>query len=616
MGLIQEADRHESARRKYDRIGGNLYYGRHWNVPMPQGRSAITCNMTKALIDHRLAIKTKQKPMPVIECADGGDPTAARFMRSAIMDWWDRSDMQVRLDQAELLGDCTRTSAIKYIWDPTLYNEAGDVDADVIPGWRLLIDPLARDRKKVRFIGDRALMTRARAMRLYEESAEKIRDGTGPQSFQTGGSPTSPIKDPWMRLVTLYPGVAAIDGLWTLAGYSSTAGMISDAPSQQFVEIVELYYKDPTLIPVERKKRDEDTGEIVQRLVRDEDGVPQFEFSHHQQMTLEDGTSVHVPMEKLVFEDDMETVYRQKYPFYRRTTMLLPDATVLDDCAWDYPHPYSLHGDGEVLEGLLKKGLALEVEDLQAQLNVSLSTMTDNLRFSSFRVAIAYDGAQLERNNLAVSPGDVLNVLGPSGSVDFMKFPELSTTWFEWLKNIVGMMQQLLGVTGVMQGESAGRVDSAQGYDLLAEIAGSRLTKDTQRMERAIADGMEIVGAYMQEHYTAEHGVRVEDQEGNVSFYRVLPQTLQGAFHYRVLTGSTLAWTESAKRARVIQEYNEGFRDKVSVWQELGIPGWRDIMARMLKENAPMVPPPPARTRQNVGKKPNSSLGKTGAQPR
>jgi hypothetical protein len=605
MRLIAESDRHEQARRRYDRIGGNLYYSRHWNVPMPAGRTALTVNITRALIDHKIAIMTKQQPIPVVENSDGGDPAAARMMRSAIMEWWDNVDMQTRLEQAELLGMCTRTSAIKYIWDETLCNGAGDCDADVVPGWRLIIDPLARDRRKVRFIGDRALMTRSRAMQLYPDAAEELSTSTSPAQFTTSGSGQSPIKDPWTRMVTLYPGVAAIDGLWTIAGYSSTAGGMSGDDDQQFVEIAELYVKDPTLVKVTRTKRDED-DKPVERLVMDDDGAPKFEHDGHKMITLDDGTKAAIPQFKLAFEHDTEEVEVQKYPFYRRITLALPDCKVIDDVAWDYPHPYSLHGDGEVLEGLWKKGGILECEDLQAQLNVSLSLMMDNLRFSSHRVAVAYDGAQLERNSLSISPGDVLNVMGPKGSLEFLQFPPLSASWFDWLKNTISLMQQIVGVTGVMQGESAGRVDSASGYDLLAEIAGSRVTKDTQRMERAIADGIEIVGAYMQQHYTPKHSVAVQQEDGNVSFYKVLPQTLQGAFRYRVLTGSTLAWTESARRARVIEEFTQGFRDKISVWEELQIPGWRDIKSRMEKSGAPMTPPPPKRTRQNTGPKKTS----------
>lgn len=613
MRLIQENDRHEPARRRYDRIGGNLYYSRHWNVPMPEGRTALTINISKPLVDHKVSIMTKQQPFPVVECADGGDPIAARFMRSAIMDWWDRTDMQTKLEQAELLGACTRTAAIKYLWDPTLYNGAGDIDADVIPGWRLIIDPKARDRRRVRYIGDRAIMTRARAMRLYPDSAEEIAEGLSPQEFTTGGSSTSPVKDPWSRMITMYPGVAAVDGLWTLAGYSSTGGPNAGGTSSDYVEVAELYLKDPTMVKVMKPKKDEESGENVQRIVRDEDGTPQFDQTHVEAIKLEDGSVATIPRFKLQLEDVMEEVEIAKYPQYRRVTILMPDCIVIDDCAWDYPHPYSLHGDGEVLEGLWKKGVMLELEDPQAQLNVSMSLMMDNLRFSSYRVGVAYEGAQLERNSLSVNPGDILSVMGSKGSLEFLNFPEVSSAWFEWIKNIVGMMQQIVGVTGVMQGEAAGRVDSAQGYDLLSEISGSRITKDTQRMERSIADGMEIVGCLMQENYTEKHGIKVEQSDGNVAFYRVLPPTLQGAFRYRVLTGSTLAWSESARRSRVMDEYNAGLRDKISVWQEFNIPGWRDIMHRMIQQGTfANQPPPPKRTRQSV---PSSKPPAHGGQP-
>lgn len=602
MRMIQEHDRHEQERRRYDRIGGNIYYSRHWNTPMPEGRSAITCNVSKTLIDHKVSIQTKQQPFPIVECADGGDPIAARFMRSSIMDWWDRTDMQTKLEQAELLGACTRTAAIKYLWDDSLYGGAGDIDADVIPGWRLIIDPLARDRKRVRYIGDRALTTRAKAMKMYPKYAEEIKNSVGPQQFETSGTAQSPIKDPWSRMVNMYPGVAAINGLWTLAGYSST-GINTGGTAQDIVEIAELYYKDPTLVTVTRRQKDDESGEPVQRIVRDDDGVPQFEMTHREAVTLEDGSVATVPRFKLQLEDMMVEEDVDKYPFYRRTTILMPDCIVIDDDAWDYPHPYSLHGDGEVLEGLWKKGVLLELEDLQAQLNVSLSIMMDNLRFSSYRVGVAYEGAQLERNALSVNPGDIINVMGPKESLQFIQFPEVSQAWFTWIKNIVEMMQQIVGVTGVMQGETAGRVDSTSGYDLLSEIAGSRITKDTQRMERSIGDGMEIVGAMMQDSYTPKHGIKVERSDGNVAFYRVMPQTLQGAFRYRVLTGSTLAWSESARRARVLDDFQQGLRDKISVWQELNFPNWRDIMHRMQAEGGFVnTPPPPQRTRQTPPK--------------
>lgn len=596
MGFISESDQHEQQRRRFDRIGGNIYYDRHWNVPMPQGRVALTVNIAKALIDHKVSIMCKQMPIPVVECADIGDPEAARMMRSVMMEWWARDGMQEKIEQAETLANTTRTTCLKAMVDYTLYGGAGDVTVDVIPPWRCLYDRATRDRRRLRYAGDRALMTRTRAMQLYPESAEVINEAATAPSYESGGSAQSPVKDPWSRLVTLYPGVAQIDGLWTITGYSQAQ---SPSEASKLVEVAELYYKDPTLYTDWVAVKD-DKGEIKRQPAKDDEGNLKWHEHGHMAITLEDGSASHVPGFRLEMEDVMEEKEVPKYPWYRRTTILIPDCTVIEDRAWDYPLPYAFVRDGETLEGLDTKGTMLSLEDLQAQLNVSLSLMMDNLRFGSHRVGIAYEGAQLERNQLSVSPGDILNVAGQKGSVEFLQFPQLEASWFEWLKNTISLMEQIVGVTGIMQGQAAGRVDSTSAYDLLSEIAGSRLTKATQRLERAIIELMEVVGALIQDLYDEKRSVRVEDLQGNVTFQRIGPLSLKGSFRYNIVVGSTLAWHESGVRARVIEEYQLGFRDWLSTVQALDIPDWREIFKRMKAEGAPLTPPPPPRTRKSI----------------
>jgi hypothetical protein len=136
---------------------------------------------------------------------------------------------------------------------------------------------------------------------------------------------------------------------------------------------------------------------------------------------------------------------------------------------------------------------------------------------------------------------------------------------------------------------------------MLAEIGGSRIVKCTQRMERSIEDLIEVVGQMMQKHYDERHAVKVENLTGNITYQRITPGSLQGSFNYRVLTGSSLAWSESAVRERVLTEFQQGLRDKVSTWKALKIEDWPSIMQRMM-EMPPQVQPPPPRTRQQLPK--------------
>ena len=613
LGYVSMSDKYEEARRKTDRVGGNLKYSKHWQIPVSNSRAALTVNVAGAIMDHKISIMTKQQPVPIVETTDNGDPESARVLRESVIDWWDRDGMQGKLEQALQLACWTRSSAIKFPWDPTLYDGAGDVTGDVLPGWKIIVDPRARVKQRMEFAGDRAMMPRARAMLNYPKSAEKIRDAKsvaeqGPSTTSSGSG--SPLRDPWSRMSMTYGASAIVNGTPLLLSYTGAPPPNVNSASD-LVQIIELYYRDYTLVKVERRKKDKH-GKIVQKAKMDEQGIPQFRTVGSHDHTAEDGTPFSTPMYQLEMEDVFEEVQVRKYPQWRRTTLLLPDPLIIDDCAWDYPLPYAYFHDGVPLEGFWVKGSGLELESLQGAFNVSLSTMLDNLRFSAYRAYIAYSGSMLERNTMNISPGDILRA-GEKGTLEPFPVEQLSQAWFGWIELITSMMEKIIGATGIMQGESAGRVDSAAGYDILAEIGGSRIVKCTQQMERSIAEGMEIVGKFMQEHYDERHAVRVETVEGEISTQRIKPGSLKGSFSYRVLTGSSLAWSETAVRARVIEEMNLGLRDKVSAWKALKVEDWRTIMQRMMTL-PPQLQPPPPRTRQSIpAKQPRAKNGQVGA---
>lgn len=611
LGYVSLSDKHEEARRKTDRIGGNLYHSKHWNVMVSDRRAAITVNVAKAILDQKISIMLKQKPRPVVESTDIGDEEGARLMRYAIMDWWDRYNMGAKLEDVETKCQATRSASLKAFWDGTLFDGAGDIGVDVVPGWRRIVDPRAKYQKEGLFSGDRAMMPRSRAMLLYPKAAKKIEEATsisdqGPSANASGQG--TPIRDAWAKLQMDFPTTAVINGAPTLLSYTGNVPNVN--ASADLVQIIELYHRDFTMVKVPRKKKDK-YGRVEQRPVLGPDGIPQFDVVGETQHSTPDGSGFTIPMYELVMEDVEEEVLERLYPWWRRTTMLLPDGIIIDDTAWDYPLPYADFHDGEALEGYWVRGSLLELETLQGALNVSISTMLDNLRFSAYRAYLAYSGSMIDRNNMNISPGEILRA-GEKGTMEPLPVAELSQSWFGWVEFVIGLMEKVIGATGIMQGEAAGRVDSAAGYDMLAEIGGSRLVKCTQRMERSIEDLIEVVGNFMQKHYDERHAVRVEELEGNITYQRITPGALQGSFSYRVLTGSSLAWSESAVRARVLEEFNLHLRDIVSTWKALKIEDWPSIMARMMQMPPQMQPPPP-RTRQTIpSNKPKQARSRNG----
>lgn len=605
LGYVSMSDRHEEHRRKSDRIGGNIYYGRHWNVQVATNRAAITCNVARALVDHKIAIMTKQKPVPVIEAIDVGDAESARLMRSVIMQWWERDEMQRKLERALYLSNCTRSCALKGVWDTTLLDGIGDITFDVLAGWKLIVDPRTDDPERMMFAGDRAMMPRSRAILLYPHSAEKIGDAPGVREqgpSANGGGSGSPLRDQWQKQSLATPTTAIVNSVPTLLSYSGDVPQVNQGAD--LVQTLEIYFRDFRMEKVEKIKRDKE-GNAELEPVLDEEGLPVFDQVESSEHSTEDGVFYNVPHFELKLQPVVETVRIRKYPFWRRCTLLLPDAKKIEDIAWDYPLPYAYCHDGDVLEGFWRKGTILDLESLQGALNVSISTMLDNLRFSAYRAYIAYNGSMIERNNMNIAPGEILRA-GEKGTLEPLPITEVSQHWFSWVNMVIGLMERIIGATGIMQGEAAGRVDSAAGYDMLAEIGGSILVKATQRMERTIADATRIAGAFMQKHYyDGKRAVAIEDVKGQEHYERIAPGSLFGSFSYRVLTGSSLAWSETAVRTRVFEELQQGLRDKISAWRALHIEDWQAIYERMQQDSN--TPPaaqaaPPPRTRQNLGK--------------
>jgi hypothetical protein len=164
--------------------------------------------------------------------------------------------------------------------------------------------------------------------------------------------------------------------------------------------------------------------------------------------------------------------------------------------------------------------------------------------------------------------------------------PHLDQNWFAFINQLVSLMERIYGAQGIMQGESAGRVDSAAGYDLLAEIGGSRIVECTQRMESSLADCARIIGWFAQNYFTEEHAVGVEGENGETTWEKAWGPLLKGALSYDIEVGSTLAWSESAKYQRYMGMFRDGVIDKVELWKRVGFSGWQEMKKRMDAEAA------------------------------
>jgi hypothetical protein len=615
MRYIREADAGEDERRRSDRIGGNLLAGRHWDTRVDPDRAALTVNYARALILQLISLQTKQDPIWVVAPDDAGDRQAARAMQSILPKVWDRDDMAAKLRNAMLLGESTRTCAAKTVWDESLDGFVGNVTTDIIPGWRLILDPKTANPERMRYIGDRALMSRADAMLLYPEAADIIEYSGevargGP--LQTGGA-DSPIKDQFKRFfaaagsgqVAFSTGGAVVNGQPVVTAFTGRDPYGSSALWE--VEVIELYHRDYTMIEREMPVL-EKHGNPKKKMKMTEDGKPSFsQNGDFDEILGEPGFTID-------FEDEMETKVVPMYPQWRRTTMLSREGVVIEDIAWDHPQPYELYMADQWLEGPWCKGTILDCLDNQLSINVSLSIMQDNLRFGSYRVFKRTSNAPLTRNSLVFRAGQVIDVGQQITNLEALDFPKMEAAWFQWVEMHKKFMREIVGVDGIMSGSAADapRTDNSKGFDTLAELGGSRISSKVLNMERFISGIGNRVGYWVQQNYDERHAVGIEDHNGELTWERLGHETLMGTFSYSIVCGSTTAWSGTGQRQRVLEDMTQGLRDKISVCKALdstsfAVHDWREIKAR--NPNWNMVTPPP-RTRASAPKQPGKVTGK------
>ena len=603
IGYIAQSAQGKSMRDRDSRIGAYLFYGQHWRAPWPAERAAITANLSFSLIHHIISIMTKQEPIPVVEAADAGDNQAADLMRRIIMRVWKHDDMQLKLRKVLQLCKTTYTSAWKVIWDRTARGGAGDICTDVVPGWYTILDSRVNDYGQMSYAGDICDMSRQRAMLQYPESAGRIKDAQEANRLAKVSSPSgTPVKNPWGSGPLPISGATSINGKPTITAFAGELGLGSEP--HDTISIAEVYHKDFSLTKTQEPVRNH-LGEIEQEVIRDEDGFPQFEPLADQEVGIEGGGTVGIPHFRLITAPKYEDRLTRVYPHWRRTTMLIQDQIILDDIAWDGPLPYAFFNDVEPLDGLWSRGSILQLETLQTQLNVSLSSMTDNLRMGACQPILSGPRAALETQVLYPGAGQVIPV-GDINDVKPLEFPQLSEAWFSYIGNLGQLMENIIGAKGVMQGEAQGRLDSAAGYDLLAEIGGSRIVESTQRMEGSLAKWAHIVSWFAQRYYTEKHAIKVEKSDGQITWERAWGPLLMGTLDIEIETGSTLAWSESAREKRNRELLQAGIIDKIEYYKRSGFSNWRQMVQRMQTE-PPMLQgqagAPPPRTRQRVSNK-------------
>jgi hypothetical protein len=506
-----------------------------------------------ALAERFIAGVTKNRPIVEVSPINGTEDDAASLCEGALITNFNADRLLSSIKSSMRMAFWSFPVMGYTFWDSGARNGLGDYRTRFIPPHRQLIDRTQWSMKTMEFHGFWEEASRAQLIMLFPDKTEDIEAaGLSSGQDQKPGMPA----DPWdsapsggrsnsvSRLVADDQG--HFSGKQTVKVGGWRRGV--EDPLAQKVRVEYVWFQDPTPIEEMRPKIGWN-GKPKMKHSRHPD-TDALLFDHHGwDVTNGPRGPLYQPKLKPKMEPEMEPVILKKYKRWRHIAWIPADKIILWDVDWDGPSPCWSVRTTYPLNEWWSEGQGLRLISLGIARNILYTIIFQRLKLSLGGTWLATHSSGLKRNKLTPEDGQVF--YGKKiDNENVRQFPvqALDVAYINVLHEIESEMTKLIGLSPVQQGQAAGRADSAPTYDKLIEQAGTATVDCAQLMEESLGDWAEIGLWYMQQHYTHEHFVEVEANDGQTSWKQASRFALKGEMAIRIDTGSMVAHSESAQR--------------------------------------------------------------------
>lgn len=569
----------EAERRASDKKGIKLGRGYLWESGITTGRTPINTPMATSIIEQYLSRITKNHPAFEIEPIATENQDGARLLEGVLLWEWHRNKMQEVLKSACRLSAWTRQPYLYTYWDTLANNGLGGLSTRIIPGFRCIADNSKIFVKDMRYAGFREVMTRAEAIELFPDKRKEI-EGAAQWAGEQGAKPGYD-SDPLTRTPNAgQPGnlsrLIAVNQNQFTGKTSVKVGRRNQAnPLQEKIEVEFLWLADDTPVERERPKVNQQ-GKIVYLHRRDEDsGHLLFERKGFRVAQTPRGPR-YLPNLHPVKDAVMETVVEKLYPNRRHIAWIPQDEVTLWDVRWDGPVPLVPVRLKPPIYEYWEEGVGLRLASLAVARNILLTIIFQRLKLSLSGTWLATPQSGLRRNKLTSEDGQVFYAKRiDENSIRQFPVSPLDVSYVNVLHEIESEMMKLVGVTPIMQGKQAGRIDTGGAYDQLIEQSGTVAVESAQVLGESIRDWAQIAAWLYSLYGTHEHFVEVEEDDGETSWKAAMAIAVRGKYAFKVDVVSNMIHSEEARRALIKEGASLGLYP-IPLLAKLGnYPQWR-----------------------------------------
>jgi hypothetical protein len=592
---MRTLDAAKRARKPHETFGEAwaLYSGDMWNPRRAPWRAAITINKIRAFITFIRAIMTDNKPRVSVEPLIPGSEDAADLLRKLSDRDWDENQMQLTSSLWVGWGLIFGSSFLKVYYDPFGNGGRGKHCTDVIPPYKIYVNPTAKGVEDAEYIIHVDRMTMGWIRRNFPREAELCKGLRGVNSIGNDQDIMNRdyVREGDARTPRIVSAMQVDRNIVMPSGPLSQPRYFDD--DQDTVEVAEFWLRDDSL---EAYQRPVVKGGKIEMVPMMRGGEPVMEIVGTRTIINEiDGQPITIPQREVKMTPKMETAWRLKYPNGR--LVVIAGGRVL---LRDIPNPYQTDGfpfavwkdydDGCVYA----QGEPLQLRSCATAVNKIASQVYDILRKTGNPGWKIKKGAGVNTQAITGEPGQLVPMEDTEKGMVPLDKPNVPGEFFTLFEIITKGMAEVSGVNESVTGTMNTANQSFATVDQLQESSSAPIRLKVRNFESGLQRYGKLRIQLIQQYDQGDRPLRLSpDYPGDVAqpsadvavqFRQYTNQDLQGQVEFGIVPISSLSVSPAGTWNRWMKLKELGLVDLLWWHKVQKLEGYKTEVPRMIAQ--------------------------------
>ena len=536
---------------------------------------------------------TDNKPRVSVEPLVPGSEDAADLLRKLSDRDWDENDMQSVISVWALYGLIWGYAFLKVYYDPFANGGRGKHCADVIPPYKIYVNPTAKGIEDAEYIIHVDNITMGWIRRNFPKQAKSCEKLKGQHSFNTTDDIMTRdlIREGDAKGPRIMSAMQVNRNVVLPQATNIHPNYLDD--DHETVEIAEYWLRDDTIEPYQCPIVKNGHMQMVPLI---EHGVVVMEVKGEKTIISDiDGSAIQVPDRKPKMVPQTEMKWRFKYPNGR--LVVIAGGKVL---LRDIPNPFQTDGfpfavwkDYDV-GSIYAQGEPLALRSCATAVNKIASQVYEILQKTGNPGWKGKKGAGINFAAITGQPGQVIQMEDVKEGLVPLDKPQVPGEFFQLFEVITKGMAEVSGINDAVTGSASAANAAYATIDQLQEASSAPIRLKVRNFESGLRRYGKLRIQLIQQYDQGDRPLRIQSDfspsvvepsgDVQVEFRRYNNNDIQGQVEFNVVPISSLSVSPAGTWNRWMTLLDKKLID-ITAWHEkFRIESWKTTLPRMLAQ--------------------------------